>query len=653
MEPWRNDASGMQIGEFSESPYVRQELKDFLNADIGDAIKVLVAPKGYGKTLFLKYKAFNIRQRYKNSISIFPDSSSDIEFLQLSLEEKEIYQYARELSTNNWSLLWQFCLIAKAVQLTAPDEIEDDYLKTLLKDSSISIGEILTSVIRDADNRDTSLTKRLITLKNIYKKSDRDVAIFIDNADEMFGGYYIQNDTNEISKKTLINNNFNAFSSSQTVTNGQLIADEPTMWAASQIGLLLAIREIERSSRKLNIFTSLRSEAVYASKHPMALQARTHTLPINYSKEDLHNIFNWHVNLTKPEKLVSPKADIASEKLIGTQTVKHTYVMLNDKLISEDLVDLIIRHTCFSPREVVTIGGAIALLSIAERTSENRDKYIRDIINRETPILFTTFRENLIPRWPNEVNEVLKNINFPVIFKDNISKVQETTLNKLFSLGLIGTALENHSNGICTQQFLSKWDNRYSSELTKLPNSKYYYLHPWMFDYQKALISNFRKDQKNIFGHDCIYYPPPPLELELKLNGNNKIALWVNGILDGTHNTGEYTKPAATMLILLLCIYDKKSTQVSAKDFEIAKEKFSAINKIKNIQYSDIFKNSESRSHIKSCVSSFPKLAEAVFVWHELFNWVGDDHVNVNFVNLDGLYVDLDGMDSVYSLFSL
>lgn len=648
MRAWTNDAAGIDIGSLKTSPYCGETLADFFAASIGDPEKILVAPKGYGKTLYLKYKAHLIRQKLKGSIPIFPDAASDIEFLKLAVDWKEVFQNLARINEDHWSLLWQFVLILKGLQLTNPDSIEDDYLKTLLSSPNLPIGDILSAVIRDTDNFGYTLSQRLATVRNAFNDGNGSAVIFIDNVDEMFVGLDQDRLFNEPTTKRSTTN-FPAISAFDqrypSTIEAEIAKTNPMMWRAAQVGLLLATREIERSARKLNVFSTLRAEAIFASQHPLALQARSHIIPIKYSRDDLLSIFSWHINLMPEERLVAPNEALPKNKFIGPDPIPHSYVKHSNKPASEDIFDLILRHTDFSPRELIVLGGQVARLSMSDKTSTNKHQNIREAISQGVSILFTSFKENAVPRWLTTADEALKFITSPVLNRSRIDRLPHDAAQFFYANGLLGVAETTGTHNEYRQKFLSPWDNSYASIKANLPDSDFYFLHPWLFDEAKKINPKFQPDQRNIIGHFCLFRPPPPVIVRIAKNANSCLAIWIDEELDGVGaSSDQLAMPATFLHVVLFAAQELNSCKISCKQFDAAyahfRERFPRHSHSKCL---DPFRNPSHRAHLRSqLVANFPRLAAHIASTPEAFIFtssknVEDATIDIAFLEIENL----------------
>jgi len=614
MGPWTIDASGVDIAHLSEVPFCREALRLFLDSSVGSLERVLVAPKGYGKTLYLKYKSHLIRQKYRSSIPVFPDIRQDIEFLKLSLDWKEMLQDVGRLSIDNWSVLWQFVLIAKGLQMVDAEPDVDDYLKKFLRSKSEPIGDMLSAAIRDHDNFGANTAQRLRVVRKLFNDAGKDAVIFVDNADEMFVGLDRVEQLREIKAKgqAASDDEDSEQRSIDSAISAEVAKNNPAMWKAAQVGLLLAVREIERSAPSLSVYTTLRAEAVYTADHPDVLQARTYIVPIRYSEEDLEEIFAWHVNMMPESSLVEPAQEHPAERLMGSAAIEHRYVKHDGAIVNERPFDLVLRHTTFSPRDLVVVGGQIARLSVAERSGAKRAERIRKAIDTATAELLLYFRANAIPRWSEDWEQPITKLGSPVLKRDEIADSLRPSLEKLYSYGLLGMAEGSGKPKEYVQSFLTQWDEVYAAGELPLPKADYYFLHPWVFDSVKRFNPSFTKDNSNIIGSGCTFKKAGPLKLRLVRDANLDPAVWCDNEMDSPVTAAKGLPMTAVFFLSVILACKKHDTaRLLASQIQDGHEEFARLfpgyAKAESLKP---FEKPEHRSHLNThLLKAFPSLA--------------------------------------------
>jgi hypothetical protein len=614
MKPWTPDAASISVESL---PFCSSYgLKDFCESNISDAAKILVAPKGFGKTLFLKYKSHSLRQKL-SGIPIYPLNGSNIEYLRLAIDWANMH-HLRRATADVWALLWEFCLVLKGVQLIgALETVDDDYIRSGLVSRDETVSGVLSQLLSDPDNLGTSLSARLAKLKKAFNECDEPAVIFIDNADEMFFNL----DTEKQQEAVFIEKREEG---DQATRPTQWIVHEPTVWSAAQVGLMLAVREIERSHRKLAVYTSLRAEAVYTTNHPLALQAKMHVVPIEYTKSDLLSIFNYHVNLMALDRLAKPSGQSGVEKFIGRPRVAHSYVKNDDGTpYEEEFLSLVLRHTNNSPREMVTICGSIANMTIDERTNDSTSaEALRTKINFASRTLFDSFRANLIPAWKDSFNDAISRRDSATFqIEQGVVKSDIEAIRGLFSIGMIGYSKETSRPDRFIQTFIDRWDQRFSRTDSTIPNAIYYFMHPWIYDFRREMQIKFDLDKSNIFGNGCEFREPSPVYLRVSRDGNGKISLYVNGKLDGKSVESEIRnthKKYFVFFVYALLTCQRLNTNVFDQDQFLETIKSLGSTYFPNDQYENPFADANHRSHANaSLVRELPALASELKRWSQ------------------------------------
>ncbi len=655
MVPWTVDAAGVDVANL-RIPHCREDLRVFLESRVGSLHRILVAPKGYGKTLYLKYKARRIRELYSDKgIPIFPSSvkSQDIEFLKLSLDWREMWQDVARLTINDWSLLWQFVLTAKGVQMLDAVAGLDDYLGNLLQRKTEPVADLLSAVIRDRAQFGLNKTQRLRQLRQAFNDADRDAVIFIDNTDEMFVGLERVLQLREVELKPLKAQTSTAVADAFRQEDAELSAEvaktNPAMWKAAQVGLLLAVREIERSVQLLSVYTTLRAEAINTAAHEDALQAKSYIVPITYEEDDLEAIFGWHVELMPKEELAAPDLQHPAERLMGAGPLAHSYVRTIDGVLREETpFDLILRHTTLSPRELIVIGGHIARLSKADRTGPDRSDRIRRAIGKATGELLDYFRFNAIPRWMEDWERELAKFSAPVMRGDVALEVLGPASAKFYSYGLLGVARPNGTLGQYSQTFLTQWDGDYAAQELPLPRADYYFLHPWLHDWAKRFNDEFSLEQSNIVGSKCTYRPPGLVRVKIGRDANNRPTLWADNVPEGfpTRN-GKVFLIASTFASLLIAAKRHATSRITPAQLAEGREEFERMfPELADAESSEPFKSAGHASHLRGdVIKAFPNLGARILALRGDLRVLGvgtkslDPRIEFDFIDIDKLEV--------------
>src|SRR6266700_915310 len=353
MRAWTVDADDIRVADdFDESLLHRTpEIDSFLTPDRDDKF-IVIATKGFGKTLLLKAK--RILYQGGGRAGCLPTGN----LLDKPIGDKIFGREALVFfaaSPLPWSKLWLTAIAAAALKHVGAVDglkvsprlaglIEDDRLHSVI-DHFVRLLDFTPSELqRSATDTDGHLVPRLRAIK-------APLAIFIDGVDEYF------------------NKNVEDRGASPSVT-GEL---SPNVWYFAQLGLVEVAYQLRRINHHLKVFAAVRKEA-YArlpQRTAMSQQYRGSAVDIVYSPESLREIFINNVRLLKADRMVRPERLRADPLLafLGRAQLTHTYTRED-----EEVFDYVCRHTLLRPRDLMTIGERLAALRPEERLNEYRLK---------------------------------------------------------------------------------------------------------------------------------------------------------------------------------------------------------------------------------------------------------------------------------------
>src|SRR5712692_65429 len=308
MRAWTVDADDIRVAEdFDESLLHRTpEIDSFLTPDRDDKF-IVIATKGFGKTLLLKAK--RILYQRESRPGCLPTGN----LLDKPIGDKIFGREALAFlaaSPLPWSKLWLTAIAIAALKHVAAVDglkvnprlaglIDDDRLHSVI-DHFVRLLDFTPSELqRCATDTDGHLVPRLRAMK-------APLAIFIDGVDEYF------------------NKHVEALDVSPSVT-GEL---SPNVWYFAQLGLVEVAYQLRRINHHLKVFAAVRKEAY--SRLPqttvMAQQYRGSAIDIIYSTESLREIFVNNIRLEKSERMVRSERRVDPiEAFLGRSKVVHTY----------------------------------------------------------------------------------------------------------------------------------------------------------------------------------------------------------------------------------------------------------------------------------------------------------------------------------------
>jgi class 3 adenylate cyclase len=465
MRAWTVDADDIQVADdlSTRELHLTPGIEAFLSPQRSDKF-IVVATKGFGKTLLLKAKRVALQER---AVCLPQGSLLDKPVGDKIFSGDMVALYGH---VEPWSNVWLIAIAVATLKcLGMVDDLRvsgrlhalvaDDSLRSVI-DHFVNLLDVprseLFKCVNDTNNR---LVPRLRTIAT-------PVAIFIDSVDEYFNKH-IKN------------------RSSRESDTGVL---SPSIWYYSQMGLVQVAYELRRISHHLKVFASVRKEAFakFTEETSMVQQYRGSAIDISYSKPSLKEIFVNNVRLEKERNLCTPgqlRADPIAA-FLGRTSVTHSYTGEQ-----EDVFDYVYRHTLQRPRDLMTLGQKLSDLPPEERRNEARLKVsvnqgateiAEEYLNEISPYigdvdlvrLFSMLRSHILPA--EEAEDVRERY-------DAVTTAAGGTdghvLSWLYRAGLLGCVHHDLVSGARVQRFLRPGDESLD-RTTELPVSSHYLVHP-------------------------------------------------------------------------------------------------------------------------------------------------------------------------------
>ncbi|MCK4798780.1 MAG: hypothetical protein KAT05_15495, partial [Spirochaetes bacterium] len=251
---WQVDASYIRIsGDINpENLLITPEIENFLDID-RDTIYFIVATKGFGKTLFLRYKRLLYQEKYhsksseKSSILLIPKNELVDKHTEIIIFNKTKLNLFKIQA--NWDKIWFNSIILSIFKnliknCRKRDDLEiTDILKEIRKSPMVAklldkafntpfdyLGHFLIMGHKEF----YEYRKELSLLGAMIRGVRIPIAIFIDNVDQFFKEH-LKNDTS---------NSVGVFDSD--------------IWYKSQIGLINAVLTISNINGHIKVFASIR-----------------------------------------------------------------------------------------------------------------------------------------------------------------------------------------------------------------------------------------------------------------------------------------------------------------------------------------------------------------------------------------------------------
>ncbi|MEW8086491.1 MAG: hypothetical protein AB2823_13065 [Candidatus Thiodiazotropha endolucinida] len=322
---------------------------------------VVVAPKGFGKTLLLRYIAHKHDQLSddgKEAIRI--PSGIPLDTISHSMPPAfKLYDYLDNL--DNCTALWQLSigisLIINYAIATRDHAFLGDFINTNLKSKRRGLIDVLLEEITTLLKEGRPIGKHLrpqsnpssILRKLLDSNSQRDLDVY---------------------SKSLINN----------ISQWCLAIDQPVriyidridqgarhfpvnIWKNLQGGLVCAIETFSGTNRQIKIYASIRKEAWNSLRDSLRTQFNDLVVDLSYSDKELQNIFSHAISVYEDISGNPSNPDIISQ-FIGSSSIHNSWS--NE---DENVFRYILRHTLRRPRDVILIGKKVH----AERFSGQMD----------------------------------------------------------------------------------------------------------------------------------------------------------------------------------------------------------------------------------------------------------------------------------------
>lgn len=465
---WVVDANNIDVDNISLSSLdnfiIRtNEINQFLSTS--DQSKYfIISPKGLGKTLILKLKNLQLRAKgYKT----LPENR-----LVEKVDKIDIhfgFNDLRDLETERmWEVIWELsicCWVIKFLGQELPEEISK------ILGLSTSLSSILKNFLREGTKNIEKLhtkyndTKIRPIVDNSSKFDSSQIALFVDNIDESLTDYVGEKLKENIEKKYYVSDK---------------------VWISAQTSIISISRRLMNANSHLKIFVSIRSEAYNKINNAEKTQIEDQCISLDYSKEEIKEIFIKNIKATSKDRLCLPKETNYIKSFIGFDQIAHRFVKDSDgNPVLEDIFEYIYRHTFGRPREIIFMGYRISEIDPHNRTVSR----IHDVVNQVSSKLFEQLTLEIIPSFDLETFthfciEVRRNIfnlkakeRIQKYFKESYHQRNEDIISYYWNLGLLGIVKHNgFNNNDLIQSFRDV--GQYSFSNKKIPNVEFYLLHP-------------------------------------------------------------------------------------------------------------------------------------------------------------------------------
>ncbi|MFO1037938.1 MAG: hypothetical protein U1E45_13925 [Geminicoccaceae bacterium] len=382
MKPWVVDAKDIEPEDLDQFHgqllHLNNQIADFLESASTQEM-LIIAPKGFGKTLLLKAKRQSMRQRFGTLLperalvdkpSANPDLMSHREYG--SVRETEAY----------WKALWSIALtIAVEKNLGVCPALSGPLERMLKNDNLRSACDLFTNLLAlPRDAYFAAFKDYVAQLLPVFRRIHTSVAMFVDNIDEYFEDFLASDLLDSEETRTIYR----------------------SYWHFAQVGIALAARDLHAINNHVKIFASIRKEVFQRTflGNPLGLQLAGSALDLSYTYEDLIEIIHKNIDVERKRALVDPAAKDPWVRFFGPGATRIVHQSTGDE---EDIGAFWIRHTFRRPRDIAFIGRDLASIDPRRRTRET----VRHQITRSAAAVAQGFITEMAPHLPQFDREIL------------------------------------------------------------------------------------------------------------------------------------------------------------------------------------------------------------------------------------------------------
>jgi class 3 adenylate cyclase len=502
MRAWTVDADDIRVAEDFDDALLHRtpEIESFLTPDRDDKF-IVIATKGFGKTLLLKAKRI-LYQRGGRAECLPSGSLLDKPIGDKIFGREALAFFAA--SPLPWSKVWLTAIAAAALKnvgavdgLTVGPRlaglIADRRLHSVIDHFVRLLDFTPSELLRCASETDGHLVPRLRAIQS-------PLAIFIDGVDEYF------------------NKHIEALDISPSVT-GEL---SPNVWHFAQLGLVEVAYQLRRINHHLKVFAAVRKEA-YArlpQRTAMSQQYRGSAVDIVYSPQSLREIFVNNIRLLKTDRMARPERMRADplEAFLGRAEVTHTYTRE-----TEEIFAYICRHTLLRPRDLMTLGERLGALRAEERRDEQR---LKESVNHAATEIAHEYLAEIAPHVGDlGIERIFRRLPGHILRRDEVEMLFEEhgaeagggddkhVFCALYRAGLLGYVHHDRVRGESVQRFLRPGEATLEPDGV-LPRATHYLVHPVLSDVIGRVNPAYRQriDRVNIVGYGRPWREPETAE---------------------------------------------------------------------------------------------------------------------------------------------
>lgn len=460
MEPFPIDADEFELHDAGEDSigmdiHSNSDIDEFLRDDGVQIKRVLVAGKGFGKTLVLKTKAAQYRDNNGGFLCVPADRLC--EKIPTFLVDFDGLWSQDLVRVEVWTTVWEVALVTAVCR--ASDVSVGPQIDRLVPKPLAAIGDVVSHLTRGI--KPIRACKGLVAYSRAALRSvDRRVAVFVDNVDEGL--------------KHLLGRESNLGRTSPLMGNS--VGEQ--VWIAAQLGLVEAVRELRHINRKVRVFATIRQEAFDRYDFQTRAQVRELCVELAYTAEELIEMFRARCRLVPAARCAKHRELDPVYRFLGVRGAS-----IEVGAAEEPIEQLLLRFTLGRPRDLMRVGAA--LLQAQPEAGLSGLSIVREVLKISEQI-YKDYRTECVPYWCGAYERIFPLAGSMALTASELRRVSrefeavEPGLSHpfcyFFHHGLLGY-IDVDASRLPVQRFLGP-GGYVSSSTSQLPVSRAFFFHP-------------------------------------------------------------------------------------------------------------------------------------------------------------------------------
>jgi hypothetical protein len=363
-EYWLADAASIDSSILDLESYVAKTAA--INEFISSNKYIVAAPKGYGKTLILKYRRMSNKERYENQNPLVIPTNIEIDSFDNAIpfdQNFEVFLKSQSAWENLWQIAIGFSMVIHYALLTGNSEFLSDFVKRFSgrnnkrnnKLALVGISERISKKLTDklpVPTYEKIQVNPSSVLALLLTASLSDLQASIAHALDVIHQWCLAIDQP-------------IFLYVDQIDQG--VKDFPVdLWRNAQNGIVGAIFRLHNSNKHIKVYSSIRLEAWTCCESELHSQYKDYVSTLDYREDDLKSIFE-HAVLAYENERIDRNVSNPIQKFIGLEKIHNSWSGKD-----EDVFEYMLRHSLRRPRDLIILGGGVHDLYKEKRlTKEN------------------------------------------------------------------------------------------------------------------------------------------------------------------------------------------------------------------------------------------------------------------------------------------